>query len=200
MNRVALYARVSTRDKGQDPANQLTPLRRFAKTQKWRVVTEYVDQDSGANGNRPQFKEMFAAASRREFDVLLFWSLDRFSREGIVPTLTSLKRLSDYGVKWRSFQEPYIDTTTGFGDVIAAFVAKIAELERERIRERIKAGLANAKAKGKVLGRPRLVVNRAAVHRLRREGRSIRDIAATTHLSRGTVHRLTGSVRSSKPE
>src|ERR1035437_4138907 len=147
--KIALYARVSTKDKGQNPTNQLRPLRTFARTQGWEVAAEYIDTMTGTKANRPQFQTMLDAASRREFDILLFWSLDRFSREGIVETLTSLKRLSDYGVKYRSLQESYIDTTNPFGDLLVAFVAKIAAMERERIRERVFAGLERAKEIGR---------------------------------------------------
>ena len=119
----------------QDPEVQLRQLRKFAATQEWEVVTDYIDRESGTKADRPEYKRMLEAAARREFDVLLFWSIDRFSREGIVPVLMNLKRLTDYGVKYRSFQEPYIDTTHEWGDLIAAFAAKLAELERKRIRE-----------------------------------------------------------------
>ena len=161
MSKCALYARVSTKaEKGlQNPEVQLRQLRKFAATQQWKIVEEFVDYESGAKANRPEFKRMMEAASKREFDVLLIWSLDRFSREGIVPVLTNLKRLSDYGVKYRSLQEPYIDTTHEFGDLIAAFVAKLGELERKRIQERVKAGLEKARADGKECGRPRKAVD-----------------------------------------
>jgi DNA invertase Pin-like site-specific DNA recombinase len=106
--------------------------------------------------------------------------------------LTNLKRLSDYGVKYRSFQEPYIDTTHEWGDLIAAFAAKLAELERKRIRARVMAGLEAARAKGKTLGRPRVVVNRHKVWTLRQAGKSIRQISATLKLSHGTVQRIVG--------
>ena len=126
--RCVLYARVSTRkERGlQNPENQLRQLREFAASQNWEVVTEFIDHESGAKSDRPQFLAMMTAASKRQFDVLLFWSVDRFSREGIVPVLTNLKRLSSYGVKYRSYQEPFIDTLGEFGDLLAAFVAKIA--------------------------------------------------------------------------
>jgi DNA invertase Pin-like site-specific DNA recombinase len=133
---------------------------------------------------------MMDAASKRKFDILLFWSLDRFSREGIVPVLTNLKRLSDYGVKYRSLQEPYIDTTNEFGDLIAAFAAKLAELERKRIQARVKAGIEKARADGKALGRPRLIVDRSKVSAMREAGASIRSIAAELRLSHGTVQRI----------
>ena len=188
----ALYARVSTKPaKGlQDPENQLRQLRSFAQTQDWKISGEYIDHESGAKADRPQFKRMMDAASRREWDVLLFWSLDRFSREGIIPVLTNLKRLSDYGVKYRSFQEPYIDTTHEFGDLIAAFAAKLAELERKRIRARVMAGLEKARASGKDLGRPRLAVDRSKIWSLRHEGKSIREISTITKYSHGTVQRV----------
>jgi DNA invertase Pin-like site-specific DNA recombinase len=190
--RCVLYARVSTKfEKGlQDPEVQLRQLRKFAASQRWKITAEYIDQESGAKADRPQFKRMLEAASKREFDVLLFWSLDRFSREGIVPVLTNLKRLSDYGVKYRSFQEPYIDTTNEWGDLIAAFAAKLAELERKRIRARVMAGLEKARSDGKVLGRPRIIVNRSKVWSLRAAGRSIREIGSELKLSHGTVQRI----------
>jgi len=187
----AVYARVSTKAaKGlQDPKVQLLQLRKFAASQDWLITAEFVDHESGAKADRPEFKRMMVAAARREFDVLLFWSLDRFSREGIVPVLTNLKRLTGYGVKYRSFQEPYIDTTNEWGDLIAAFAAKLAELERTRIRARVIAGLEKARADGKTLGRPALVLDRAKVWNLRDAGRTIREIAATLKLSHGTVQR-----------
>jgi hypothetical protein len=139
--RCALYARVSTaKDRGlQNPETQLRQLREFANSQGWDLAGEYIDRESGAEANRKQFAAMMAAASKRQFDMLLFWSLDRFGRGGIVPTLTDLKRLDGYGVRYRSYQEAYIDTASPFGDLLTAFVAKIAELERKRIIERINA-------------------------------------------------------------
>jgi DNA invertase Pin-like site-specific DNA recombinase len=189
--RCVLYARVSTRkERGlQNPENQLRQLREFAATQGWEVTTEYVDRESGSKADRPEFLRMMESASKRQFDVLLFWSVDRFSREGIIPVLTNLKRLSGYGVKYRSYQEPFIDTLGEFGDLLAAFVAKIAELERKRIRARIHAGLARARAEGKVLGRRRLVVDRSKIWALKDSGKSIREIKDALGLSHGTVQR-----------
>jgi DNA invertase Pin-like site-specific DNA recombinase len=101
--RTAIYARVSTKDGRQDADNQLRELRAFAETQGWTLVREYVDRASGKRGDREQFEKMFVAASRREFDCLLFWSLDRLSREGTLETLNHLQRLTQYGVNYRSF-------------------------------------------------------------------------------------------------
>jgi DNA invertase Pin-like site-specific DNA recombinase len=191
MKKCALYARVSTRkEKGkQDPEVQLRILREFANSQGWTLTEEFIDHESGAKSDRPAFARMMHAASQRKFDILLFWSLDRFSREGILPTLTTLKRLTDYQVKYRSHEEPYIDTTNEWGDLIAAFAAKLAELERKRIKARVRAGLAKARAEGKTLGRPRVLVNRPKVWDMSDKGHSIREIAAMLKLSHGTVQR-----------
>jgi len=193
--RCVLYARVSTkRERGlQNPETQLRQLREFAETQNWEVAAEYIDHESGSKADRPEFQRMMDAASKRQFDILLFWSVDRFSREGIVPVLMNLKRLSKYGVRYRSYQEPFIDTIGEFGDLLAAFVAKIAELERHRIRARINAGLDRARAQGKVLGRPRLVVAREKVWAMKDHGKSIREIREALGLSHGTVQRIIGA-------
>jgi DNA invertase Pin-like site-specific DNA recombinase len=199
MTKCALYARVSTKkERGlQDPEVQLRQLRKFAATQHWKITAEFIDRESGAKANRPEFKRMLASAAKREFDVLLFWSIDRFSREGIVPVLTNLKRLTDHGVKYRSFQEPYIDTTHEWGDLIAAFAAKLAELERKRIRARIMAGLEKARADGKALGRPQVAPDPrllAKVKVLRRDKQSIRQIAKALDLSHGSAQRLVAAI------
>ena len=107
---VAIYCRVSTRDKGQDFTNQLLALREFASKQGWAIVNEYIDQQSAKDDDRPAFRQMFQDASQRKFDVLLFWSLDRLSREGVLETLQHLQRLTSYGVAWRSFTEQYLDS------------------------------------------------------------------------------------------
>jgi DNA invertase Pin-like site-specific DNA recombinase len=189
--RCVLYARVSTRkERGlQNPETQLRQLREFADSQNWDVTAEFIDHESGSKSDRPQFLAMMHAASKRQFDILLFWSVDRFSREGIVPVLTNLKRLSSYGVRYRSYQEPFIDTTSEFGDLLAAFVAKIAELEHKRIRARINAGLDRARAKGVTLGRKRLVFDRSKVWAMKDKGHSIREISEALKLSHGTVQR-----------
>src|SRR4051794_25711853 len=123
--RVALYARVSTKDKGQDTENQLRQLREFASKQGWDVVHEYVDRATGKRSDREQFQKMFVAASKREFDVLLFWSLDRLSREGVVETLNHLQRLTGYGVNYRSFTEQYLDSTGIFKEAVIGILAAV---------------------------------------------------------------------------
>lgn len=152
--RVAIYERVSTDDKGQDPLNQLLALREFAIKQGWIIVAEYTDEQSAKNGNRPGFKKMWADAERHRFDCLVFWSLDRLTREGTLATLTYLKRLKDQGIAFKSFTEQYIDSLGVFGDAIIGVLAAVAQQERIRLSDRTKAGLARVRAQGKVLGRP----------------------------------------------
>lgn len=191
--RVALYGRVSTKDGRQDAENQLHQLRAFAKTQGWKIVAEYTDKMSGSRADRQQFKAMFEAASKREFDILLFWSLDRLSREGTVETLNHLQRLTHYGVHWRSYTEQYLDSTGIFREAVIGILAAVAKQERIRISERTKAGLERARRQGRTLGRPRVDADERLtekVIRMRRAGKSIRDIAEATGASRSSVQRL----------
>src|SRR5579859_4487061 len=188
--RIAIYCRVSTKDKGQDTENQLRQLREFCLTQGWTIVCEYVDHVSGKTGEREQFQEMFAAASRREFDVVLFWALDRFSREGVLNTLQYLQRLTSYGVGYRSFTEQYLDSCGLFKDAVISILATIARQERIRLSERTIAGLERAKAQGRVGGRPRKECDRDKLAELRRSGLSIAQIADQLSLSKTTVARL----------
>lgn len=144
----AIYARVSTDDKGQDPLNQLLQLREFALRQGWEIVYEYVDETSAKNGDRKGFKAMFADAARHRFDVVLFWSLDRLTREGTFRTHVYLRQLSECGVKFKSFTEQYVDSLGIFGDAIIGLLAAMAQQERCRISDRTKAGIARLKAAG----------------------------------------------------
>lgn len=160
--KIAIYTRVSTGK--QDTENQAVQLREFAQRQHWDVVAEFTDVVSGTKGerDRPQFKRMFESASKREFDLVLFWALDRFSREGVLPTLHHLQRLDSYGVAWRSFTEQYLDSTGLFKDAVISIMATIARQENVRRSERIRAGLDRAKANGKRLGRPRVSDRKAS--------------------------------------
>ncbi len=194
MTNVALYSRVSTRDKGQDCENQLRQLREFAKKQGWQIVREYVDRKSGKNSEREQFQQMFDAASRREFDVVLFWSLDRFSREGVFETLQHLERLTSYGVGYRSFTEAYLDSCGMFKDAVISILATIAKQERVRLSERVIAGLERARAKGRRGGRPTVVRGHteAQIFKMRSEGDSLQEIADELGISKPTVYRVLG--------
>ena len=154
--RVAIYARVSTADKGQDPENQLMQLRTWCERMGYLVAGEYVEHESGAKGadRRPQYAQLFADAARRKFDMVVVWALDRFSRSGLTATVVDLQRLSSHGVSFHSFSEPHLSTDNELvRDVLLAVLASLAKLERQKISERTRAGLERARAKGKRLGR-----------------------------------------------
>jgi DNA invertase Pin-like site-specific DNA recombinase len=187
---IAIYARISTRDKGQDVENQLRQLREFARKQGWRIVAEYIDHVSGKRGDREAFLEMFAAASRREFELVLFWALDRFSREGVLETLQHLQRLTSYGVGYRSFTEQYLDSCGMFRDAVISILAVIAKQERVRLSERTLAGLERARSQGRVGGRPRVKCDRGKVIKLRAAGKSFGDIAKKLNMTKTTVYRV----------
>lgn len=194
IKQVAIYARVSTKDKGQEVANQLRQLRDYCSKQGWAVVNEYVDRASGKRSDREQFQAMFAGASRREFDCVLFWSLDRFSREGTLETLTHLQRLTGYNVSFKSFTEQYLDGTGLFRDAIIGILAALAKQERVRLSERVQAGLARARAHGRVGGRT--TVDRAEdrdaakIRELRSEGQSYAEIGEELGRSKSDIYRV----------
>lgn len=180
--KVAIYARVST-DK-QDNDNQLIQLREFAAKQGWEIVAEYLDTVTGSGKKeRAQFDAMMLAGSQKQFDLLLFWKLDRFSREGVRKTLVHLTRLEGWGVNWRSFMEPYFDSCGQFRDVVISIMATLAEQERINISERTKAGLRKAKIQGKKLGAPAIAVDMAMVRARRASGDSLRAIATDLGVS-----------------
>lgn len=185
---IAIYSRVST-DR-QETANQLTQLRGFAASQGWEVGREFVDVASGKNGDREQFRALLAAASRREFDLVLFWSLDRFSREGVLETLQYLQRLTSYSVGFRSLTESYLDSCGMFKDAVISILATIAKQERIRLSERTIAGLQRARARGRVGGRPRAECDAVEIARFRAEGQSVAAIARELKVSKATVYRL----------
>lgn len=183
----ALYARVSTRDKSQTNDNQLLELRDFAERLGYSIYKEYCDQESGGTAERPQFQQLFQDAHQRRFDVVLFWSLDRFSREGVTETLNHLQRLNAAGVQFKSFTEQYLDSTGVFKDAIVAILAAIAKQERVRFSERIKAGQARSSKKP---GRPAVNADKVAeLRRLRGEGLSLKKIQVATGVPVATMHK-----------
>ncbi|HTR38605.1 MAG TPA: recombinase family protein [Bryobacteraceae bacterium] len=194
IERVALYARVSTKDGRQDTENQLIALREYCAKQGWEIIGEYVDHETGGHSRRPHFQRMFADGRARKFDLVLFWSLDRFSREGVSATLAHLERLTAAGVNWRSYTEEYLDSTGLFKDAVIAILAVIAKQERVRRSERAIAAIARLKRQGKTehLGRPRKLIGAKLekARRLRREGLSVRRIAAELSVSPMTVQRI----------
>jgi DNA invertase Pin-like site-specific DNA recombinase len=193
MLRIAIYARVSTTDKGQDTENQLRELRQFVankSSEGWALAGEYVDHATGKNANRPEFQRLFRDAAEGKFDVVLFWSLDRFSREGVVETLQHLERLKANGVQWWSLKEEFLRSVGPFADAVLAILACIAKQERVRLSERVKAGLDRARSQGKVVGRPKIVVDRAKVLELHQQGLSQWDISQELGVSRASVGRI----------
>jgi DNA invertase Pin-like site-specific DNA recombinase len=188
--RIALYARVSKRYSRQDTENQLVQLRQFAQTQQWNVVHEYVDRATAKHSDREQFQRLFEDASQRKFDLVLFWSLDRFSREGVKATLDHLERLSGYGVGYRSFTEQYLDSCGIFKDAVLSILATIAKQERIRISERVVAGLERARKEGRIGGRRPLVVDCDRMAALDAEGWTTREIGEEMAISAASVCRF----------
>jgi DNA invertase Pin-like site-specific DNA recombinase len=190
--RCAIYARVSTADK-QEVHNQLAQLRRYAGAQRWKVITEYVDRESGSRGDRAQFRALFDAAGRREFGVVLVWALDRFTREGVYQTFTHIEKLRSYGVQFESVTEAHFRTTGPAGELLTAIYAWMAKQERVRITERVKAGLDHARLhgtrSGNAIGRPRRIFSRERAQELRRSGASWRQIAKALSVGEGTARR-----------
>src|ERR1039457_821792 len=154
--KVAIYGRVSTKGKGQEVENQMIVLREFCIKMGYHIYKEYIDHESGGTSNRNAFTNMFADAAKRKFDLVLFWSLDRFSREGTRKTIFLLQQLDDNGVKYKSYSEQYIDSSGIFKDVIISLLSTLAAQERVRLSERVVAGLERSRSKGRIGGRPRI--------------------------------------------
>ena len=186
--RVAIYARVSTTNHGQDVSLQTRELRQFAEARGWQVAGEYVDAGvSGAKDSRPELNRLMADAHKRRFDVVCVWRFDRFARS-VSHLLRALETFKALGIDFVSFSEQ-MDTSTPAGKMVFTVLGAVAELERSLIVERVRAGLRNARAKGKRLGRPRVAVDAARIARLRLQGRSIREIADKLGYSRSLVHK-----------
>lgn len=186
----ALYARVST-DR-QATENQLKELRAVARRMGWKLDGEYIDRGvSGAKGReqRPEFDRMLRAAARREYDVIMAWSVDRLGRS-LQHLVSFLGEIHAKGIDLYLHQQG-IDTTTPAGKALFQMCGVFAEFERAMIQERVKAGLARARAQGKRLGRPRteLTLERR-VRALAAKGHGMRTIAGKTRLGVGTVHRI----------
>lgn len=186
--RAAIYARVSTTSHGQDVSMQTRELRQFADARGWTITGEYVDLGvSGAKDSRPELNRLMADAHKRRFDVVCVWRFDRFARS-VSHLLRALETFNALGVAFVSLSEN-VDTTTPTGKMIFTVLGAVAELERSLIVERVRAGLRNARAKGKRLGRPRVAVDTTRIARLREQGRTIREIADALGYSRSLVHK-----------
>ncbi len=202
--KAAIYARVSTTDKGQDPENQLRELRRWCKANGYAIFAEYVDKESGRKGagDREQLRRMMEDAARNQFDLLVVWALDRLTREGLAQTVHYLRRLDTFGVGFHSYSEPMLSTRDEMvRDILIGVFSALAKVEAVKLSDRTKAGLMRAKKEGRVGGRPRITVSKedkATIRRLAREGMSQRKIVdAINHrrkkeekLSRTAVQRV----------
>ncbi len=187
---VALYARVSTNQ--QDPDVQLRELRSLAAARGWTVMGEYVDAGiSGASNIRPELSQLLADAHKGCFAGILVWRLDRLGRS-LRHLVTVVEDLLARGIDVISATEPHMDSTTPTGRLLRNIFASVAEYEREMIRERVVAGIRKAKASGKRIGRPKKVINRFQVDRLRAEGKSWRKIAKKMDLPKSTVYKYRG--------
>jgi len=185
--RAVLYARVSTHN-GQDPEMQLRELREYCLRRGWPVVGEYVDLGiSGAKERRPELDRLIADAHKRKFEVIVVWKFDRFARS-VSHLLRALENFRALGIEFVSLSEQ-IDTSTPTGKMIFTVLGAVAELERSLIAERVRAGLRNARAKGKRLGRPTKHVDTAQVAALRAQGASWRRrIGAQLGVSPATAY------------
>ena len=169
--------------------NQRIILQEFCKKMDYEIVDIYEDIISGASPKRPEFNRMLSDASKHKFSLLLFYSLDRFSRSGTRDTIRYLQMLEDYNVMYKSFSEQYIDSSGIFKDMIIALLATLAKQERIRISERVHAGLTRARQQGRVGGRPSLDGSRIAqIKRMKLAGKTVTDISKILKISRGSVY------------
>lgn len=186
-----IYTRVSTDD--QTPENQINQLRDYAQKCDWQIFDVKTDICSGGKSadERSGLKSVFDLARQKKFDILLFWSLDRFSREGSRKTLEYLSRLDSYEIKWHSYTEEYISSLGIFADAIISLMACLAKQERIRISERTKAGLIRIQSKGVKLGRPK--TNQSLILRasqLKQTGLSYSAIGRELNLSKARAYQL----------
>lgn len=186
MKRAALYMRVSTVD--QHPETQLLDLRQLAAQRGFEILAEYTDRISGAKARRPGLDQMMKEARRGRFDVILVWASDRIARSTrhFLEVLDELNRLN---VEFVSFREQ-IDTGGPLGRAIVVIIGAIAELERNLIVERVRAGMRRARLEGRHIGRPSLSFDRAAILRDRQRGQSLGQLAKNYALSRSTIYRV----------
>lgn len=194
MKRVALYARVSTIDKDQDPELQLSRLREYARAHDWEITVQYVDHASGANWNRPEFLQLMEDVRRRKFDAILVTRVDRFMRSER-DLLNCLQVLKHHHIAFITIDQ-IIDTSTAIGNLLLQLLGAIAEFEREQISERVKEGMQKAKREGKQIGRKWIEIENNILLKAFQEGkgtiRGTRDALGKIgiRVSVGTVHRM----------
>lgn len=180
--RVAIYMRVSTQE--QSTELQAREISAYARARGWENVTIYEDQGTGTNANRPQLKLLLNNARQRKVDLVICWKLDRFFRS-LKDLVVTLQEFTELGIDFISIKDN-IDLTTSSGRLMMHLLGAFAEFEASLIRERVRAGLSNAKAKGKRLGRPS-VIDGAKVVQLKAEGRSLSEIAGILGVTKGGV-------------
>jgi DNA invertase Pin-like site-specific DNA recombinase len=186
--RVAIYARVSTANNGQDPTMQTRELREYCERRGWAFAGEYVDIGiSGTKERRPELDRLMADAHRRRFDAVVVWKFDRFARS-VSHLLRALETFKAQGIEFISFSEQ-LDTSTPAGKLVFTVLGAVAELERSLTVERVKAGLRNAKAKGKRIGRPHVFADARRIATLRSQGASWPKIAKELGIGVGTAYR-----------
>jgi DNA invertase Pin-like site-specific DNA recombinase len=186
--RAAIYARVSTTGQGQSPEMQVRELREYCERRGWHLAGEYVDAGiSGAKDSRPELNKLMADAHRRRFDAVVVWKFDRFARS-VSHLLRALETFNALRVGFVSLSEQ-IDTSTPTGKMVFTVLGAVAELERSLIAERVRAGVRNARAKGKRLGRPPSVVDADQIARLRASGASWREVERQLAVSARTARR-----------
>ena len=174
--RVALYARVSTLDKGQDVTMQTHEIREYVSNRHWELVGQYVDEGvSGAKESRPALNKLMQDAKQRKFDAVVVWKLDRFGRS-LKHLVTALAEFESLGVAFVSLRVGF-DLSTPSGRLMFQIIGAMGEFERNLIRERVRAGMAHARAKGRKLGRTARVLDMAKVAARRASGESLRAIA-----------------------
>jgi len=186
--RIALYARVSTSNGQQDPEMQLRELREYAEHRDLTIVGEYIDRMTGSKDSRPSLNRLMADAGQRKFDAVFVWKLDRFGRS-LRHLVNALAELEALGLTFISLRDN-LDLSTPSGRLMFQIIGAMAEFERSLIQERVKAGLRNAQAKGRRLGRPRADVDESKVEALRASGASWRAVAEKLGVGIGTVHRI----------
>ncbi len=186
--RAAIYARVSTNGKGQDVEMQLRDLRSYTQAMGIDIFKEYVDSGvSGRKDKRPSLDLLMNDARKKRFGVVLVWRFDRFARS-TKHLVTALEEFKHLGIDFISYKEN-IDTSSPMGKAMFTITSAIAELEADLIKERVLAGIANARAKGVKLGRPSVEVDTEQLIALRRERASIRQIAKKMNLTKSIVHK-----------
>jgi DNA invertase Pin-like site-specific DNA recombinase len=197
--KATIYARVSTANNSQDPEVQLRELREYCQRRGWEIASEFRDVGvSGSKDSRPQLNRLMVDAKRRRFDAVVVHRFDRFARS-VSHLLRALEEFRALGIEFVSLSEQ-VDTSTPTGKMVFTVLGAVAELERSLIAERVKAGLRNARAKGKKLGRPKAVVDQRKIAALRSRGLSWRNIAVRLKVGEGTVRRAAKECAKNPPK